>query len=112
MPRSSHRENDVTNDVQSRIFAGLADAVPNVTCVAQDLGLSVRTLQRRLHAQRLNFSTLLDDERARVSLRELTNGCVLPPNWYRRVGYAHPTIFKRALRRWQNEKYDGKGAKG
>jgi len=67
---------------------------------ARRLGLSRRTLVRRLAAEGVSFRGLLDGvlrERARAMLeaREPRRGAMAA-----RLGYADPTSFSRACRRW------------
>jgi len=67
---------------------------------ARRLGVSRRTLVRRLAAEGVTFRGLLDvtlRERARVMLdqRNVSRDAIAA-----RLGYADPTSFSRACRRW------------
>ena len=67
---------------------------------ARRLGLSRRTLVRRLSAEGVSFRGLVDDvlcERARAmrGARDLSRDAMAA-----RLGYADPTSFSRACRRW------------
>ncbi|MCB9595351.1 MAG: AraC family transcriptional regulator ligand-binding domain-containing protein [Sandaracinaceae bacterium] len=94
-----------TDDEVAPIRAAVSDAirrgeVPTQGQIAKSLGLSVRTLQRRLAAVDSSFTLLLDEVRyafAKLYLgrRELSNQEVAFM-----LGYAETSAFYRAFRRW------------
>lgn len=68
--------------------------------VAAALGLSERTLRRRLAAEDVHFQTLLDEVREPLA-RALLSGTSLPvAEVGRRLGYSGATSFITAHRRW------------
>ena len=68
--------------------------------VARALGVSRRTLARRLAETDTSFRTLLDDEiKARAS-RLLSSQTLSRPEMAEQLGYRDPTSFSRACRRW------------
>jgi AraC-like DNA-binding protein len=76
---------------------------PSLVAVAAALGISVRTLQRRLSARGLSYRCLLDDvrrQRAEVGLR---HGEERIADISRRLGYSDPAHFVRAFRRWTGQ---------
>lgn len=90
---------ELLTQVRSRIRERL-DVAPNVERVAIQLGLSARTLQRRLKERGLTFQEIADQvrqDRARILLDdpvlELTQIA-------RALGYVHPQAFIRAFKRW------------
>lgn len=73
---------------------------PSLVAVASALGISVRTLQRRLSARGLSYRCLLDEvrrQRAEVELRHRERTIA---DISRRLGYSDPAHFVRAFRRW------------
>jgi AraC-like DNA-binding protein len=68
--------------------------------VARALGVSRRTLARRLAETDTSFRTLLDAEiKARAS-RLLSSQTLSRPEMAEQLGYRDPTSFSRACRRW------------
>ena len=68
--------------------------------VARTLGVSRRTLARRLAETDTSFRMLLDAEiKARAS-RLLFSGTLSRPEMAEQLGYRDPTSFSRACRRW------------
>lgn len=67
--------------------------------VAHDLGLSERTLRRRLRAQGTSYQALLDEVREHVAGQLLGAGLSVQVV-AARLGYAGPTSFIHAHRRW------------
>ncbi|MDC0740431.1 AraC family transcriptional regulator [Polyangium mundeleinium] len=87
----------------SRLRTFVADRLPeggaSLAAAAASLGMSGRTLQRRLRAEGTSFEDLVDGVRraramayldARVSLAEVAY----------LLGYAEPSVFHRAFKRW------------
>ncbi|HET7715868.1 MAG TPA: helix-turn-helix transcriptional regulator [Bauldia sp.] len=78
----------------------LAGGIPSVEGLADLAGMSVRTLQRRLDAEKTNFSTLLDDVRRSVAMERLAAGKATVGALSAELGYARQASFTRAVRRW------------
>ena len=73
----------------------------SATRVAAALGMSERTLRRRLAAEGLHFQHLLDDVRASLATAMLAGAGTLPVEEIAlRLGYAGATSFIHAHRRW------------
>jgi AraC-like DNA-binding protein len=68
--------------------------------VARQLGMSVRTLSRRLDGERTSYRALLDEVRQQSALRELTQGTRPIAEIADRLGFASSQSFHRAFRRW------------
>jgi AraC-like DNA-binding protein len=69
-------------------------------CVAKTLGLSGRTLQRRLEAEGSSFHTLLEQCRKEQALVLLSDRELPVKAVSHALGYADPSVFFRAFRRW------------
>ena len=68
--------------------------------VASLVGLSTRTLNRRLAAEGTTYVRLLEEARHRIALQLLEN-TDLPANEISdRLGYSQPSAFTRAFERW------------
>jgi AraC-like DNA-binding protein len=71
-----------------------------ITVAAKRVGLSVRTLSRRLTAEGTSFTRLREEARYAIA-RQLLNGTSMPANQIaEHLGYAHPSAFTRAFRQW------------
>jgi AraC-like DNA-binding protein len=68
--------------------------------VARSLGLEARTLQRRLRAADTSFRELQEQYRQAQSLKLLEESELPPKEIAHRLGYANPSSFIRAFRRW------------
>jgi len=72
----------------------------NVERLAQSLGWSVRTLQRRLAARGLNYSDLLAQVRKTLALNLLENPSLGIAQIAYCLGYSEVSTFNHAFRRW------------
>lgn len=73
---------------------------PTLAAVAAELHLSERTLQRRLAEQKLNFTELLDAVRRESALQYLREKRVAVDEVAFLLGFATPSSFFRAFKRW------------
>jgi AraC-like DNA-binding protein len=92
------------NGTIEALKALIAQLLPNerltIERVASRLGMSVRTLQRRLREWGYSFKGIVDDTRRRVAIARLTAG---EPNITETaflLGYSDLAHFTRAFRRW------------
>lgn len=76
-----------------------AGRAPSLTEVAKGLGLTTRTLQRRLRAAGTTFRVLLNELRFERAARELAARPTVDAAAIA-IGFAEPTSFYRAFRRW------------
>ena len=67
---------------------------------AKALGLSPRTLQRRLHSEGQSFRSVLDEARRRAAYQYLAHTQVGLTEAGERVGFSDPSGFHHAVRRW------------
>ncbi len=91
-------------DLVNRVKAGILDALPSGSVsneqVAKDLGMSVRSLQRRLAEEDTSFRDLLD-----VSRQEMAAGYIREPGIELSeiaflLGFSDQSAFSRAFKRW------------
>jgi AraC-like DNA-binding protein len=66
------------------------------------MGISVRTLQRRLGEEGGSYSSVLDGLRRDVAGELLGKGSQSAADIAFLLGYSEPSAFHRAVRRWQN----------
>jgi len=75
----------------------------NVDSLAKALGLSPRTLQRRLGELDTSFSSVMDYCRLEVAVEELSTGELSMRIIAHKLGYNNPGDFTRAFRRWTGD---------
>src|SRR5258707_14742359 len=76
------------------------DRFPTAEEVAELLGLSLRTLHRRLARDGLSYQSVLDSMRRRVATEFLENTHLSMDQVAERVGFADATSFRKAFRKW------------
>lgn len=85
------------------IGAALAEGEPRLATVAKRLGVSERTLHRRLFDERISFAALVDEARHARALLLLTDRSLSASEVAFLLGYGEPAAFFRAFKRWTGE---------
>ena len=93
-------ENRFIVSVRTAIGNAMKDGEPKVTQVAVALGVSVRTLQRRLGESGVDYRALVDDIRHELALRYLRDRRHTLSDVAYLLGYSEISAFSRAFRRW------------
>lgn len=75
-------------------------AIPNADVMAARLGMSVRTLHRRLVDLNMSYQEIVDDVRKSLAAEYLLNTEMTVEEIASRVGFSEPTNFRRAFRKW------------
>jgi len=75
-------------------------ARPRLALAARELGTSTRSLRRRLHAEHVQFSALLDEARAVQAKGMLADGSRSVQETAYALGFRTPSAFSRAFKRW------------
>jgi AraC-like DNA-binding protein len=83
-----------------RRLAATESGMRRVDEVARALGLSARTLKRKLALTGVSYSELVDRERHALSLRLLQNKRLSLDEIAQKLDYSSLTNFARAFRRW------------
>lgn len=92
-----------TTAVRRALWSMLPRGRPNIWRIARELGVSVRTLQRRLGEEGSTFSGVLDDLRRDVTHELLAEGSQPVADISFLLGYSEPSAFHRAYRRWLDD---------
>ena len=90
----------VTDEVLRCVVTLLRGRTPSLDEVAEQLGASPRTLRRRLEAEGTSFQQVLDSHRRELSARLLLEASSSLAEIAFVLGFADPTSFQRAFRRW------------
>ncbi len=83
------------------IWSQLREGEPTLDCVARELKIRPRTLQRRLNEEGSSFSELLDEVRRTLATSLLEDRSLGIHEIAFLLGYSEPSAFYRAFRRWQ-----------
>jgi AraC-like DNA-binding protein len=90
---------DFVAAVRHAVGRGLMLGRSGAPWVASELGISSRTLHRRLQEKAARFSSIVDDERSRRARTQLAaNDRVAEVA--QRLGFASPGAFRKAFKRW------------
>jgi AraC-like DNA-binding protein len=93
-------ESRVTHQARQVLCRLLPQGEPKREVVAQTLHLSQRTLQRRLQEEGTSFQQLLDDTRRELAQQYLAQASLSLLEVAYLLGFADPSNFFRAFRRW------------
>ena len=97
---ADHPSQKLSNQVESLLHSRQLNSPASMDELAKSLDMSVRTLRRRLAAQRTTFSEIIEKWRIATAMNLLqgsdTRICVIA----KRLGYTHPSNFERAFKRW------------
>ncbi len=105
-PELRRRLNDLSGDatLSSKVRAALVELLPagsgSTQGVARHLGISTRTLQRRLGEDGITFQELLAGVRERLARHYLTQSTLSLTEIAFLLGYDDPNSFHRAFNKW------------
>lgn len=97
------QEWDLVTTLEEIIAARLQDGPPSLKDAASAVGLSERTLQRRLRDRETSLDLLIDDVRRRLAERCVGDTELRLSEVAYLLGYAEVSNFHRAFRRWFND---------
>ena len=91
---------DIEGQVMRAVVTGLQDGSVGIEPIAQRLGTTPRTLQRRLAAAGTSFAALVDRARRATAEHHLRDRALPIAEVSFLLGFADPSNFHRAFRRW------------
>jgi AraC-like DNA-binding protein len=91
---------DLRHRVETIIAKLLRRGEAETKAVAQELGMSVRTLARRLGELGVSFARILDELRQDLAVRYLRDPSLGLSQIAFLLGYSEPSAFSHAFRRW------------
>ncbi len=96
-------ERSLDRRLQLEISRSLSEGVPTLSDTARRLGMSGRTLQRRLSERGVSYQSVVDEARRRLARRMLreTDSTLLEIAFM--TGFAEQSSFSRAFRRWEGQ---------
>jgi AraC-like DNA-binding protein len=94
---------DFVEIVRERVEAELPSGNTNASWVAETLGISPRTLHRRLQAEGTSYQDELDRVRGKLAMRYLASRKHTINEVASLVGFAQASAFHRAFKSWTGE---------
>ncbi len=95
------RRSGIATRIASLLATQLSDTLPDKAVISSQLGMSERTMQRRLREEGTSFQEILDNTRHYLA-RELLRNTRLPlAAVASRLGFSEPSTFYRAFRKWE-----------
>jgi AraC-like DNA-binding protein len=95
------RATPMSERVRQMIFAEISDGSVSQEYVARELGVSSRTLRRKLATEGESYQSLLDECRMRVAALEFRTRDILSlSEMALKLGYSEHSTFSRAFARW------------
>lgn len=94
-------EEGLLDKVKHFIAISLSDGTPDISAVAKILGMSSRTLQRRLSDEDAVFTDLVDCTRHKIAVDYVCYGKYSLTEVALMLGYSELSAFSRAFRRWE-----------
>src|SRR5215468_7408604 len=92
--------NSVSQECARRIAERLGAGEPSQALIAKQMGMSERTLQRRLQTEGTTFNELLEQARRTIACSYLADRKLAAYEVSFLLGYAEPATFFRAFKRW------------
>ncbi|MGO1500037.1 MAG: AraC family transcriptional regulator [Marinobacter sp.] len=91
-------DTDLTSQVKHSIQQQLIHGITRQDMVAEALGITSRTLQRKLSQEGVSYQKLLDEVRQKMAEDYLLNSDLGIPDIALRLGYSEPTSFHRKFK--------------
>lgn len=98
--RDRSQDGSMTTRVRRCLLEEVGTSQPSAAHVARTVGVSVRTLTRRLDEERTSFRAILDRVRADAAATLLRDRAVGIGEIAFFLGYSEPAAFHRSFKRW------------
>jgi len=101
MVKALGEDDSTTGRLRQVLWSRLSDGAPSLAHAAAAMAVSARTLQRRLRDEGTTFADALSKLRHDLAVRLLEDRTLAMYEVGFLLGYAEPTAFHRAFRRWR-----------
>lgn len=98
---SMSRRSAIATRIASLMATQLNNSIPDKAVIAAQLGMSERTLQRRLRDEGTSFQEILDNTRHYLARELLRNTRIPLSEVALQLGFSEPSTFFRAFRKWE-----------
>jgi len=93
-------KNDLTHVIKSKIYEVLPLGAPSQKEVAEQLGMSLRSLQRKLQEQGTSYKDILEQVRKKLTMEYIAQKHISLSEIGYLVGFSSVGNFNRAFKRW------------
>ncbi|HKJ50469.1 MAG TPA: AraC family transcriptional regulator [Gammaproteobacteria bacterium] len=99
----AQRDDSLDMRLRDQVSRSLSEGVPLISDIATSLGMSARTLQRRLAEEGVSYQALVEETRRRLaeSLLQQTDYALAEIAFM--TGFSEQSAFTRAFKRWQGQ---------
>ena len=100
-------ESDELSDVPGEVFRRMMEKpgeFPTMEDIASGMGMTPRTLRRRLFAKNKSFSDIFDDVRKALALEYLKATNITVEEVAELLGFADPANFRKSFKRWTGKR--------
>ena len=95
--------NKIANDVEKLIEDALPSGIPSITQLGDHLGMSTRTLTRRLSESGITFRDLIKQTQQKISMQLLKDKSRSIGEIAFLTGFSEQSAFNRAFKRWTGQ---------
>ena len=89
-----------SNEVRRVILQNFTSTMPQLTDVVEYLHLTPRTLQRKLQEEGTSFQHIAESVKSELAIGLLKNRSLTVNEVAYKLGYAEPSVFRRAFKKW------------
>jgi AraC-like DNA-binding protein len=93
----------VAMQVRARLTEQLSSGRASQSTIARTLHMSLRSLQRKLHAEGTSYKELLDETRRELASQYMAQSHLSINEITYLLGFSEPSNFSRAFRRWTGQ---------
>ena len=97
---SLKNKKELSQTIRRQLFTDFDQQLPSIENIAERLGLSVRTLQRKLKSEGHTYQEITDLVRKDMAFEFLKGQNNSIDQIAAFLGYADPSVFRRAFKRW------------
>jgi AraC-like DNA-binding protein len=91
------------NDTRNLIKDALPSGIPTASEIGKHLGMSTRTLSRRLSEKGYSYQALVQNTKHKISTELLTQSSETVSEIAFQTGFSEQSAFNRAFRRWEGQ---------
>ena len=100
--RSLYKQDDIAGELKRKLADLMARGEANADAACRALKLSLRTLQRRLKAEKTSFQKVLQEVRAVLAVNYLSDARLKSIEIAMLLGYSNISTFTTAFKSWYN----------
>ena len=98
---SLSQRSGIASRIASLLATQLGNTLPDKSLIAAQLGMSERTMQRRLQEEQTSYQEILDNTRHYLARELLRNTRVPLTDVALQLGFSEPSTFFRAFKKWE-----------